>query len=29
MIYPGLKDEQKTTDLLAFLQQFDADGKKK
>jgi cytochrome c len=29
MIYPGLKDEQKTTDLLAFLSQFDADGKKK
>jgi cytochrome c len=29
MIYPGLKDEQKTTDLLAFLGQFDADGKKK
>jgi cytochrome c len=29
MIYPGLKDEQKTTDLLAYLQQFDADGKKK
>jgi cytochrome c len=29
MIYPGLKDEQKTSDLLAFLQQFDADGKKK
>jgi cytochrome c len=29
MIYPGLKDEQKTSDLLAYLQQFDADGKKK
>jgi cytochrome c len=29
MIFPGLKDEQKTTDLLAFLKQFDADGKKK
>jgi cytochrome c len=29
MIYPGLKDEQKTSDLLAFLKQFDADGKKK
>src|SRR5437764_7996337 len=29
MIYPGLKDEQKSTDLLAFLKQFDADGKKK
>jgi cytochrome c len=29
MIYPGLKDEQKTSDLLAFLKQFDTDGKKK
>ena len=29
MIYAGLKDEQKTNDLLAFLKQFDADGKKK
>jgi cytochrome c len=29
MIYPGLKDEQKTNDLLAYLTQFDADGKKK
>ena len=29
MIYAGLKDEQKTSDLLAFLKQFDADGKKK
>src|SRR5258705_11378472 len=29
MIYPGLKDEQKTSDLLAYLEQFDADGKKK
>ncbi len=28
MIYPGLKDEQKTNDLVAFLKQFDADGKK-
>jgi hypothetical protein len=26
-IYAGLKDEQKT-DLVAFLKQFDADGKK-
>jgi hypothetical protein len=25
----GLKDEQKTNDLIAFLKQFDADGKKK
>src|SRR5450755_3918818 len=29
MIYAGLKDEQKTNDLFAFLKQFDADGKKK
>jgi cytochrome c len=29
MIYPGLKDEQKTSDLLAYLKQSDADGKKK
>ena len=29
MIYPGLKDEQRTGDLIAFLKQFDADGKKK
>jgi cytochrome c len=29
MIYAGLKDEQKTNDLLAFLKQYDADGKKK
>ena len=29
MIYAGLKDEQKTNDLVAFLRQFDADGKKK
>ena len=29
MIYAGLKDEQKTGDLIAFLRQFDADGKKK
>ena len=29
MIYAGLKDEQKTSDLFAFLKQFDADGKKK
>jgi cytochrome c len=28
MIYAGLKDEQKTNDLVAFLKQFDADGKK-
>jgi len=29
MIYAGLKDEQKTGDLITFLRQFDADGKKK
>lgn len=29
VIYPGLKDGQKTSDLVAFLNQFDADGKKK
>ena len=29
MIYAGLKDEQKTSDLIAYLKQFDADGKKK
>ena len=28
MIYAGLKDEQKTNDLVAFLKQFDASGKK-
>jgi cytochrome c len=29
MIYAGLKDEQKASDLLAYLKQFDADGKKR
>ena len=29
MIYAGLKDEQKINDLVAFLKQFDAAGKKK
>ena len=29
MSYAGLKDEQRTSDLFAFLKQFDADGKKK
>ena len=29
MIYAGLKDEQRTNDLVAFLQQYDAEGKKK
>ena len=28
MIYAGLKDEQKINDLVAFLKQFDAEGKK-
>lgn len=28
MIYPGLKDEQKVKDLIAYLKQFDAIGKK-
>jgi cytochrome c len=28
MIFPGLKDEQKRHDVIAFLQQFGADGKK-
>ncbi len=29
MIYAELEDEKKTNDLLAYLKQFDADGKKK
>ena len=29
MTYAGLKDEQKINDLVAFLKQFGADGKKK
>jgi cytochrome c len=29
MIYAGLKDEQKISDLIAFLKQFDAEGKKR
>ena len=29
MTYAGLKDEQKISDLVAFLKQFDGDGKKK
>lgn len=29
MVYAGLKDEQKISDLVAFLKQFDGDGKKK
>jgi cytochrome c len=28
MIYAGLKDEQKANDLLAYLKQYGADGKK-
>jgi cytochrome c len=28
MIYPGLKDEQKISDLLAYLKQYGPDGKK-
>ena len=28
MIYAGLKDEKRTQDLIAFLKQFDAEGKK-
>lgn len=28
MIYPGLKDEQRITDLITYLKQFDASGKK-
>lgn len=29
MIYAGLKDEQRTNDLIAYLKQFDNEGKKK
>jgi cytochrome c len=29
MVYAGLKDEKKVSDLIAFLNQFDANGKKK
>jgi cytochrome c len=29
MVYAGLKDEKKVSDLIAFLSQFDASGKKK
>lgn len=28
MVFTGLKDEQKVQDLIAFLKQFDAAGKK-
>ena len=29
MAYPGLKDEKKVSDLIAYLKQFDANGKQK
>ena len=29
MVYAGLKDEKRIQDLIAYLKQFDADGKKK
>lgn len=29
MVFPGLKSEQEIDDIVAFLKQFDADGKKK
>lgn len=29
MVFPGLKSETETDDIVAFLKQFDADGKKK
>lgn len=29
MVFPGLKSETETDDIIAFLKQFDADGKKK
>lgn len=29
MVFPGLKSDQEIDDILAFLKQFDADGKKK
>ena len=29
MSYAGLKDQQKVNDLVAYLKQFGADGKKK
>ncbi len=28
MVYAGLKDEQRINDLIAYLMQFDATGKK-
>jgi cytochrome c2 len=29
MVYPGLKNEQQITDLIAFLKQYDETGNKK
>jgi cytochrome c len=29
MLFAGIKDEQKINDLIAYLKQFDADGKKR
>ncbi|MGO4669112.1 c-type cytochrome [Bosea sp. 2RAB26] len=29
MVFPGLKSDQEIDDIVAFLKQFDADGKKK
>lgn len=29
MIFPGIKDEQKRKDIIAYLEQFDESGKKK
>jgi len=29
MVFARIKDEQKITDLIAFLDQYDADGKKR
>ena len=29
MIFPGLKDEQKRKDVIAYLEQFNEDGSKK
>jgi cytochrome c len=28
MVYAGLKDDQRITDLIAYLKQFDASGKR-
>ena len=29
MVFPGLKADKEIDDIVAFLKQFDADGKKK